>query len=358
MEKIISNTPLHTLHKRSGAKMAPFAGYDMPISYPLGTLKEHLWCRENAGIFDVSHMGQFMLMGEAGFEYLSNLTPTNFTDKALGKNIYTLLMNEKGGVRDDLIASRLTENKIYVVVNAACKMLDKAYILQKLPMGLVFEELTRRALVAIQGPKAAEILQRHVCENLNDIPYMSIREMNVAGHACLVSRCGYTGEDGFEISVDNDHAEHLWQEFEAHPAVEPIGLAARDSLRLEAGFALYGHDLDETTTPKEAGLNWVISPNHTNFIGADVLKNPATKKRVGIKLIDKGIAREGSELFNADDERIGILTSGGHSPSLKCAIGQGYIDIAYAEIGTEIFVSVRNRKLKAVVQGVRFIKRK
>tara|TARA_R110000868_G_scaffold190862_1_gene434745 strand:- start:48482 stop:49558 length:1077 start_codon:yes stop_codon:yes gene_type:complete len=358
MEKIISKTPLHTFHTSSGAKMAPFAGYDMPISYPLGTLKEHLWCRENAGLFDVSHMGQFMLLGMDGADFLSGLTPTNFNEKLLGKNVYTLLMNEKGGVRDDLIASRLTENKIYIVLNAACKMSDKQYMLSKLGKGLEFDELRRRALMALQGPKAAQVLQRFVTEDLSKMPYMSIREMNVAGFACLVSRSGYTGEDGFEISIDNDHAENLWLQLNEHPMVEPIGLAARDSLRLEAGFALYGHELDETTTPKEADLNWVVSKEHVNFVGADALTQTVKRKRVGVKLVDKGIAREGSIIFNADGEKIGVLTSGGHSPSFKCAIGQAYIDIDSAQIDTEIFIDVRGRKLKAQVHDVRFIKRK
>ena len=355
MEKIISKTPLHAFHLEAGAKMAGFAGYDMPIRYALGTLKEHLWCRESAGLFDVSHMGQFILRGEKAVDMLSLLTPTNFHEKGFGKNVYTLLMNRKGGIRDDLIASRLSEKKIYVVVNAACKATDKKYLLENLPDGVALEELRHRALMALQGPKALEVLQCFTEENLSDMPYMSVREMTISGHACLVSRSGYTGEDGFELSIDNEHAESLWRQFAEKSSVEPIGLAARDSLRLEAGFALYGHDLDETTTPKEACLSWVVTKEHTGFVGDVFLSQPLKRKRVGIKLIDKGVARENSEIFNEAGEKIGVLTSGGHSPTFNAAIGQAYVHIDYASMGTEVFVDVRGRKLKAEVHNLRFV---
>jgi aminomethyltransferase len=361
MEKIISKTPLHGLHKNLKAKMAPFAGYDMPLSYPLGTVKEHLWCRKHAGLFDVSHMGQLILVGEGGDNLLSSLTPTNFTEKPLGKCTYSVLLNDQGGMIDDLIATRIAEDKIYLVVNAACKEKDIAYIKDHLTACLQLDVLPHRALMALQGPQAEMVLQKLVDVHLADLPFMTFHEMAVGGVACYVSRSGYTGEDGFEISVDAKCAETLWQKLSESEWVEPIGLAARDTLRLEAGLPLYGQDLSEEITPIEASLKWILSKDHQGYKGAsyicDQMREGVLQKRVGIELLDKGIARAYSPILNEAGVIVGELTSGGYGPSVENSIGMGYIQTAFSEIGTPVFVDVRGRKLKAQVVSSRFYKK-
>jgi aminomethyltransferase len=300
----MKTTALNQTHRNQGAKMVEFAGYDMPVQYADGMLKEHEWVRAgNVGLFDVSHMGQVILEGQKDndvAEFLSYITPTSFLNipNALAK--YTVLTNENGGIIDDLIITRLTENKFFVVINAGCKEKDIAWIKQNLPANIKFTGLNDRSLIAVQGEKAQEILQTLIADkNLLDLPYMNMGEFKLkTGEQVYISRTGYTGEDGFEVSIENEKAAAFWLKLCENDSVKPIGLGARDSLRLEMGYPLYGHDLDEETSPVEAALSWVISKEHTNFIGSkrilDEKANGVKRKRVGIKLLDRGIAREGS----------------------------------------------------------------
>jgi len=296
-------TILNKTHIDQGAKMVEFAGYDMPVQYSDGMLKEHEWVRAgNVGLFDVSHMGQVILEGVGVAEFLSYITPTSFlmVPNFLAK--YTVLTNENGGIIDDLIITKLTENKFFIVINAGCKEKDIAWIKQNLPTGIKFTELSDRSLIAIQGEKAEQILQNFVDDkNLANLPYMNIGEFVLkTGERVYISRSGYTGEDGFEVSIENEKASNFWLKLCESKFVKPIGLGARDSLRLEMGYPLYGHDLDDQTTPIEAALSWVVSKDHSNFIGSkrilDEKAGGTKRKRVGIKLLDRGIAREGSEI--------------------------------------------------------------
>lgn len=347
-------TPLHAAHVEAGAKMGEFAGYDMPLYYKLGVMKEHEWTRENAGIFDVSHMGQAVLSGAGAAKFLEKITPSAFQPKANGRAQYTVLTNEQGGIIDDLIVTRLAEDKFFLVINAGRKDVDVAWIRKNLPEGLEFDYWEDRALIAVQGPKAEQVII-NMNEDVTDLPYMHLME----SHGILISRLGYTGEDGFEISVPNDKAVQLWNNLMAQDEVEPIGLAARDSLRLEMGYCLYGHDINEETSPVEADIGWIISKKTSGYFGydriQDELKNGASKKRVGIKLTDKGVAREGAEIRNEADEKIGELTSGGFGPSVQGAIGQGYVPSEYAQAGTKLFVNVRGRNIAAEVANMPFI---
>lgn len=361
MEKIISKTPLHSIHKNLQAKMANFAGYDMPISYPMGTIKEHLWCREHAGLFDVSHMGQLFLVGENVDQHLSRITPISFPAKAIGKSVYTHLLNEQGGIVDDLIATRISENRMYIVVNAACKEKDIRFLRQHLPQSIHIEELPNRSLIALQGPKAEMVLQKLTDVDLQPLKFMSFHTMNVAGIACYVTRSGYTGEDGFEVSVDDKHAIQLWNALSENEWVEPVGLAARDTLRLEAGLPLYGQDLTDDMTPVEASLSWIISKNHDGFLGSEVimsqLQSGVERKLVGIKLLDKGIARVHSQVVNEKGELLGEISSGGYSPTLNMAIGFALLNVNNIQPSKEVFVVVRGKQLKAKVTSLRFYKK-
>jgi aminomethyltransferase len=352
-------TPLYQEHVSAPAKMCPFAGYDMPIQYPTGVIQEHEWTRSQAGAFDVSHMGQAIVSGEKAAEFFSRITPSSFLKTPAGMAKYTVLTNEKGGIVDDLIITRLDEQKFFVVFNAARKDVDIAWMKKNLPQGVTFTELADNALIALQGPCAEEALTKEFpSAELFDLPYMRLKEANWKGAPVFISRLGYTGEDGFEISIPAAKAVEFWRSLLANPLVKPVGLAARDSLRLEMGYPLYGHDLDENTSPIEAGLNWIISKNHSGFIGADAVLKQLTsgisRLRVGVKLLESGIAREGSLLF-ANGRQIGTLTSGGFSPSLKAAIGQGYVESKFASIGQPVEVEVRGRKIKAEIAGLSFV---
>jgi aminomethyltransferase len=354
-------TALHSFHINSCAKMAPFAGYDMPIQYSTGVLKEHNWVRDSVGIFDVSHMGQYILEGEKSAEFLSHITPSPFKKMPLFKSKYTVLTNTSGGIIDDLIVTRLADDKFYLVLNAACKENDIKWLTKHLPTTCNITELNK-SLVAIQGPKAVEVLQKYTGLSLDDFPFMSVKEITIQNMDMLITRSGYTGEDGFEISLQHQNAQKLWKILLTEEDVLPIGLAARDSLRLEAGFPLYGHDLNEKTSPIEASMAWLVSKKSTGFIGAERIinerENGAKRYRVGIELQEKGIAREGSKICNAKGEKIGFLTSGTFSPTLKKAIGQGYIDAKYAEIGTKIYIEIRGKQISALTHSLSFIKSK
>jgi aminomethyltransferase len=347
----LKQTPLHAKHTALGAKMCGFAGYDMPIDYATGTLKEHEWTRANAGLFDVSHMGQAIVEGDKAAEFFSTITPSSFLKTAHGRARYTVLTNEQGGIIDDLIITRMNDTKFFVVYNAGRKEVDLAWMKKNLPAGVNFTELADHALLALQGPRAEEVLAREFpAADVANIGYMTLKEANWRGAHVFISRLGYTGEDGFEISIPAEKAPAFWDALLTHPEVKAIGLAARDSLRLEMGYPLYGHDLDETTSPVEAALGWVMTKGHDAFIGAKaILGIEPTRKRVGIKLTGPGIAREGSPLF-VGSEQVGTLSSGGFSPTLKAAIGQGYVKSDFAKDGQAVEVEVRGRRIPAIVQ--------
>lgn len=348
-------TPLYAEHVAANAKMAPFAGYDMPIQYADGVLKEHEWTRASAGLFDVSHMGQAIVEGDKATEFFSRLTPSAFATLATGRAKYTVLTNAGGGIIDDLIITRMSATKFFVVFNAARKSVDIPWMKQHLPAGVTFTELEGNSLIALQGPKAESVLLKEIpSANVNELPYMALTEAQWTGAHVIVSRLGYTGEDGFEISIPQSKASAFWTALLKHPEVKTIGLAARDSLRLEMGYPLYGHDLDETTTPVEASLGWVMSKGHTGFIGADNIAAEPKRKRVGVKLLESGIAREGATLY-AGAQKIGTLTSGGFSPSLKFAIGQGYVEAPFAKDGQPINVEVRGKRIPGMITGLAFM---
>lgn len=357
-------TALNQTHRDQGAKMVEFAGYDMPVQYPDGMLKEHEWTRSgNVGIFDVSHMGQFFIEGADVVKFLSYITPTDFSLSTPNLAKYTVLTNPQGGIIDDLIITKLTDTKFFIVLNAGCKEKDSAWIRKNLPSNLTFTELSDRSLIAVQGGKAEEVLNRLLASgNLADLPYMNIGFYKLkSGEEVFISRTGYTGEDGFEVSIPNSSAAKFWLELSAQAEVKPIGLGARDSLRLEMGYPLYGHDLDDTTSPIEAALGWVVSKSNTNFIGCErVLKEKAegaNRKRIGVKLLDRGIAREGTEI-RKDGKKIGVLSSGGFSPNLKVSIGQGYFDTSTAKVGDNVVAVVRDREIPAVLTSPVFVEAK
>lgn len=360
----MKKTPLHARHLALNAKMGEFAGYDMPLYYGEGVLKEHEWVRTHAGLFDISHMGQIILSvryepGKMDLniridtvvgELLEKLTPSSFRTMQNETAKYTVMTNPAGGIIDDMIVSRLGFWDYYVVLNAGCKEKDIAWIKSQLPAdgSITFEELDY-ALVALQGPEAAKVMKEAFNFDAANFNYMEMMETQ----DIYISRLGYTGEDGFEIAFHHSDAEHFWDMLSQHPSVKPIGLAARDSLRLEMGYCLYGHDIDETTTPLEANLGWIMRPD------AKAQFPEPQRKRVGVKLTGKGIAREGAEIFDrAGVRKIGTLTSGTFSPTLKQAIGQGYVETGFAKAGTEIAVNVRGNMIEAIVEKMPFIEPK
>ncbi len=347
---MVRKTALHDNHCALNAKMGEFAGYDMPLYYGLGVKQENLWVRESAGLFDVSHMGQIHIKGDGAQKFLEALTPSSFSKLGVNCAKYTVFTNEDGGIIDDLIITKTDEDEFHCVINAGCKDKDIIWIKDNLPDGLDFHHYDDWSLLALQGPKAECVVMDVLGIDLSDLPYMGLWYKD---YTMFISRVGYTGEDGFEISVKNEDAPALWDKILAHDAVEPIGLAARDSLRLEMGYCLYGHDINANTTPLEADLGWIMSRENSSYIGADNIGDP-DKQRVGIKLIGRGVAREGAEIRNEDDEVIGALTSGGYAPSLELAIGQGYVPMDYVEIGTKIFVNVRGRNIAAEISAMPF----
>ncbi len=346
-----SSTALHSAHISLGAKMGEFAGYDMPLYYGLGVKKEHEWVRENAGLFDVSHMGQVSITGKGSQDLLEKLTPSSLGKLGINRIKYSVFTNENGGIIDDLMITKTAEDEFHLVVNAGCKDKDIAWIKQHLTPDIEFKHYDDWALLALQGSKSESVIRDVLGIDLSDLPYMGLWYKD---YTIFFSRLGYSGEDGFEISIPNERAVEIWEKLLSHDDVKPIGLAARDSLRLEMGYPLYGHDIDANTTPLEADLSWVMGKDNTGFIGADKIF-PPTKKRVGIKLTGKGIAREGAEIRNEQGEVIGHLTSGGFSPSLGISIGQGYVPIEYAVAGTKIFVNVRGRNIEAQIAKMPFL---
>ncbi|NCT41805.1 MAG: glycine cleavage system aminomethyltransferase GcvT [Alphaproteobacteria bacterium] len=357
---MLRKTALHQSHIDLGAKMGEFAGYDMPLYYGEGVIKEHEWVRSHCGLFDVSHMGQITIEGEGVAQFLEKLTPSAFQPKAHGRAQYTVLLNEEGGIIDDLIITRIDDNKFFAVINAGCKDKDIEWIKSQLPSTLKFKYLEDNALIAIQGNWAERILHEVLEIETDDLPYMHMMQAQAPNFDTMyISRVGYTGEDGFEISVPNACAEEIWSKLLDHSEAKPIGLAARDSLRLEMGYALYGHEINAETSPVEAGLSWVISKKTEGYFGYDRIakerENGTENKLVAVKLIDKGVARDGAELRNEADEKIGWLTSGGFSPTLKESIGIAYIKSDAANLGDKIFVNVRGRNIAAEIAKTPFL---
>jgi aminomethyltransferase len=354
---LLRRTPLYALHLELGGKMVPFAGYEMPVQYPAGILKEHLHTREKAGLFDVSHMGQAFLAGDTAA--LERVTPADVTGLKEGMQRYGLLLTDAGTIKDDFMFSRLTgEADMYLVVNADTKEGDFAYIGEKLKGAAALTLRPDRALLALQGPMAATVLERHA-PGISDLTFMKVVRTMVAGAPAIIGRTGYTGEDGFEISLEGADAERVARALLGESEVLPIGLGARDSLRLEAGLCLYGHDIDETRNPAEAALLWSIGKRRKeakDFPGAARTLNGAPAiKRVGILPDGRAPAREGTEIAAKDGRIIGKVTSGGFGPSLNAPVAMGYVESAFAANGTQVDLLVRGKAMPAVVSPTPFV---
>ncbi|WP_411726289.1 glycine cleavage system aminomethyltransferase GcvT [Methyloglobulus sp.] len=354
---MLKQTPLYQLHLGLGGKMTAFAGHQLPIHYRSGIIHEHLHCRSHVGFFDISHMGQCLISGDEAASELEHLTPSDIIGLKSGQQKYTVLTNHDGGILDDIIVTRF-DSGLTVVVNAACKNKDFHYLASQLSNRCHFVELTDQALFALQGPVAAEIM-RKFSVIAADLPFMATCETELGGIQCTISRSGYTGEDGFEISVANAHAEALARLLLAEKDVIPIGLGARDTLRLEAGLCLYGHELYETVTPVEAGLRWLIKKGHSDFPGADKiirqLQFGPEKIRVGLSVESKQPVREGSAIFNNDNTVIGHVTSGSFAPSLGKPIAMAMLDCNYSALGTHLYAKVRERQVSVTVIRLPFI---
>ena len=368
----LNKTPLHGLHVSLGAKMVPFAGYDMPVQYPAGVLREHLHTRSSAGLFDVSHMGQIALTAKSGrvedaAAALETLMPQDILGLPRGRQRYAQFTDANGGILDDLMVANFDDH-LFLVVNAACKAADEAHLRAQLADTCVIEPLDERALIALQGPKAETVLAKF-CAEAPAMRFMDAGPRKVMGLDCIVSRSGYTGEDGFEISVAATSAEELTRALLAEADVQPIGLGARDSLRLEAGLCLYGHDIDTTTTPVEATLEWSVQKVRRpggqragGFLGAEKILAQfgagAPRRRVGLKPEGRAPVREGANLF-ADEgaaEPVGKVTSGGFGPTLNAPVAMGYLPAALAAIDTKVFAEVRGQRLALRVAATPFVK--
>ncbi len=360
----IKHTPLYDFHVSLQAKMVPFAGYAMPVQYPLGMLKEHLHTRAAAGLFDISHMGQLWIEGGTDIRtQLEKIMPGDFAELQPGQTKYSFLLNENGGVIDDLMVTRPAapneQNAMYVVINASGREVDFAHIQKHLPN--VKTTLLDRSLLALQGPAAAAVLTRF-CDAPSKLSFMTVDKFNIPNIGeCIISRSGYTGEDGFEISVPNETVENFARALCAEPEVQPIGLGARDSLRLEAGLCLYGHDLDENTTPIEANLLWAIGKRRRaegGFIGAEKIlqqiKNGTARKRVGIQPESRALAREQTPIHDTNGNAIGLVTSGGFGPTVDAPVCMGYVDTPHAAVGTQIFLMVRGKPVAARIVTLPF----
>lgn len=360
----LSRTPLYNLHVELGARMVPFAGYEMPVQYPTGVLKEHNHTRTQAGLFDVSHMGQVRLSGPEAAAALETLVPVDIIDLPLNTQRYALFTNEQGGILDDLMVSNGNDH-LFVVVNAACKEQDIAHMRKHLGGRCKVEELSDRALLALQGPAAGAVMAR-LAPDVAKLVFMQTAKANLVGVECFISRSGYTGEDGFEISVPNDKAEELARLLLAQPEVAPIGLGARDSLRLEAGLCLYGHDIDTTTTPVEGSLAWALSKTRRadgqrpgGFPGAEVilrqLAEGVERKRVGLLVKDRLPVREGAEIVDVNGVVVGKVTSGGFGPTVNGPVAMGYVTAAHAAVGTALQAIVRGKPVPVEVAKTPFV---
>ncbi|MFN3511676.1 MAG: glycine cleavage system aminomethyltransferase GcvT [Phenylobacterium sp.] len=360
-DQTLKTTPLYEAHLAAGARMVPFAGYSMPVQYRDGVLKEHLWTRESAGLFDVSHMGQARLRGVSPLSAFEEVTPGDFIGLKPGKQRYSVLLNKKGGIIDDLMASRPDEDGLFVVVNGACKDNDFKVIDDELAGQVTIERLEDRALLALQGPKAAAVLAEHAPDAAK-LAFMDAAALKAFGTDAIVSRSGYTGEDGYEISIPAAEAVRVWSALLADERVRPIGLGARDSLRLEAGLPLYGHDVDETVSPIEADLAFAVSKKRRearDFPGAariaKELAEGVARKRVGLTVLAGAPAREGAEIADEAGNVIGVVTSGGFSPSLGKPIAMGFVPPAFAAPGVKLAVIVRGKAQPAEVTAMPFV---
>ena len=357
-------TPLHALHLELGAKMVPFAGYDMPVSYPLGILGEHRHCRSAAALFDVSHMGQVKLLGDDAAAALETLLPQDIVDLPVGKQRYAFFTNAAGGLLDDLMVTRRADH-LFLVVNAACKDADLRHLVTSIGHRCTVVPLPDRALLALQGPQAVTALSR-LDAGVATLAFMTGGDFRLAGADCFVTRSGYTGEDGFEISVPADQAEALARALLAQPEVQACGLGARDTLRLEAGLCLYGHDIDTATTPVEGSLTWAIQKVRRaggaragGYPGAAVVDDQfaqgAARKRVGLISTERMPVREGAKVVDASGAEIGVVTSGSLGPSLNQPVALAYVATAHAAVGTRVNALVRGKAVAMEVAPMPFV---
>lgn len=370
-ENTLKRVPLHDLHVARGGKIVPFAGYEMPVQYATGVLKEHLHTRTSAGLFDVSHMGQILLRPKSGnvedaARALERLVPQDIVAVAQDRQRYAQFTNETGGILDDLMVANFGDH-LFLVVNAACKIEDEAHLRKHLSDVCIIEPLPDRALIALQGPKAVEVLTKHA-PTVAAMRFMDAGPHKVLGIDCFVSRSGYTGEDGFEISVPAKDVERLATALLSDSAVLPIGLGARDSLRLEAGLCLYGHDIDTTTTPVEGALEWSVQKSRRNggaraggFPGADIIlkqfETGASRRRVGLRAEGRAPVREHAALYASEtsSDKIGTVTSGGFGPTLNAPVAMGYVPTALSTEGTAVFADVRGQRLPLRVAPMPFV---
>jgi len=355
----LEKLPLDSWHRARGARMVPFAGYEMPVQYE-GIIAEHLWTRENAGLFDVSHMGQLFVHGSGVDVALEKIMPGDFQAAADMKPKYSLLLDEEGGIIDDLMATRRGQD-FYIVVNGATKHGDIADMERRLPSDIVIDYMKEQALLALQGPRAAEVLET-IVPGVSDLGFMQGGPFKWNGHNLWISRSGYTGEDGFEISVPGIAAADLADAITANELAKPIGLGARDSLRLEAGLPLYGHDLDHKTTPVMAGLTFAINRRRRvegRFAGAlrimAELENGPIEKRVGFEIEGRQPVREGALVLDGEGNEVGKITSGGFSPSLRRPIAMGYVAAPFADEGTALKLEQRGKLFDARVVPMPFV---
>lgn len=354
---MLKQTPLYNLHLELGAKMVPFAGYNMPLHYGNGTLHEHLHCRSHAGFFDISHMGQCLILGEDAVHELGQLIPGDIAGLRTGQMKYTVLTNNEGGIMDDIIITRI-ESGVMIIANADCKDKVFKYLYSHLSGRCCFNELAGQALFALQGPAAASVMQKFSAQAAK-LSFMQACGTTIDGIKCNISRCGYTGEDGFEILVTNHYAEQLARLLLAEDDVEPIGLAARDTLRLEAGLCLYGHEINESITPVEAGLQWLLKKNHNQYPGAEKIlaqmQYGSEKIRAGLLVEGKIPVREGCEIYDSRGLAVGYVTSGGFSPSLGRPIAMASLARNVADEGSTLYAQVRDHRIAVTVTPLPFV---
>jgi aminomethyltransferase len=364
MSAELLRTPLYDLHLELGAKMVPFAGYEMPVNYPGGIIAEHRQCRESAGLFDVSHMGQLRLLGADAAAALETLVPVDVIDLPVGKQRYALFTNAAGGILDDLMIARRPHD-LFVVVNAACKVADTRHLVTHIGHRCQIVPLPERALLALQGQKAVKVLARMV-DGAADLRFMNGGTFKLTGVECFISRSGYSGEDGFEISVPADAAVALAKTLLSQPEVKPVGLGARDTLRLEAGLCLYGHDINEHTTPVEAGLAWAIQKVRRpggaragHYPGADKIAGQLATgvqvKRVGLIGLERIPVREGAILVDAQGHKLGYVTSGTLAPTVNQPIAMAYLAANHAIINHEVYAEVRGKRQPMRVTPLPFV---
>ena len=364
-DPLIEKTPLFDLHVELGGRMVPFAGYSMPVQFPAGIIKEHQHTRAHAGLFDVSHMGQLIISGPDVTTALERLLPTDLAALEDNQQIYSVLTNESGGILDDLIVTRFNADRFFLVINAACKVQDTAHLRKHLPANITIETLADRALLALQGPTAKDVLSA-LAPSVNALTFMHGCDAAIDGANCYITRSGYTGEDGFEISVPSIDAERIARLLLSNAEVAPIGLGARDSLRLEAGLCLYGHDMDAAISPVEAALLFAISKSRRSqgskaggFFGSDTILNQidqgVTRKRVGLRVDGRIPVREGCPIIDDNGNEIGHITSGGFGPTLQAPIALGYVPTNFAVRDTQLFAVVRGKNVPIVVTRTPFV---